>query len=134
MLERRLKLVVDNNKKDLPSLKPRFEMPRHRCPFYGFIFSSNVNTRAFIEAQANLCGLSQKKVGPCVMETLGQEVDWQGCEINTRFGKNIVAVLSEINFFPQEFWPDGGGAWPGIPYEEWERYVMAVNTPRPEKE
>jgi hypothetical protein len=142
MDDNKLKLVVDNDNKELPPLKPRFFIPRHACPFYGFIFVSAKRNKGFVGIDINGCGWPKNMFGlskrgllaRCLMERGGQKVNWDKCKIKIETGQDMEAAISHIRFFPQEFRPESS-RWNGLPYEEWKRYVMdfSLERPKPEK-
>jgi hypothetical protein len=101
--------------------------PRYHCPFYGFHLSEGT---AMTDQKGNQCALQTGRYSPCRMERAGEVPDWDHCPISREFSMGFFREMGIIAF-PEEFWPAGHPSWEGIPFNQWEHYVMNAQTPRP---
>lgn len=58
------------------------------------------------------------------MEISAKNPDWKECSFNNIKNKEKLENISGFSFFPKEFWPEGKTSWEGIPFKEWQEYVM----------
>ncbi|MBI2046842.1 hypothetical protein HYT26_01610 [Candidatus Pacearchaeota archaeon] len=103
----------------MEGLKPALGKKRPRCPFYGF----NIYPGIFLDQEGNNCALVVP-YSPCQMEILAKNLDWKECPYNNIKNREKLEHISGFSVFPKEFWPKGKTSWDGMPFKEWQEYVM----------
>jgi len=95
---------------------------------------SSKNEQGFVEMDAmNWCGLTLFGKMSCLMGKHQAPIDWESCYVTSEVKKAAVEMnAAKFNFFPQEFWPEGGDSWKGISYEAWKNWVMGEEVERPD--
>ncbi len=111
-------------------IQPNEPVPRNACPFYGF--ATFLGVGLLMDQKGNQCAIAGGYV-PCEMEIQGKTPDWRNCAKNALISQEQLLCLEKLRCAPREFWPDGQNSWGGIPFRQWEKYVMDSSTPRPRR-
>jgi len=102
-------------------LKPNYDLPRTKCPFYGFHSELGI----FMDNGKNQCPLITDSYAPCEMETAGKAPEWSACSINNESAKKILdKIVDSARIAPKEFWPKGANSWEGMPFKDWMNYIL----------
>ena len=101
-------------------LKPVYDVPRTKCPFYGFHYAAGF----FMDSEGNQCPLITDRYAPCQMEIAGKAPDWKLCGFRADKNEKVIEeILANAKIGPKEFWPKGTNSWKGIPFKDWMNYI-----------
>ena len=120
--------IINTKRKSHQRYLPIYEKPRHRCPFYGFVYRLG-----FEDLEGNGCAFTpNNNQCSCFMEQDGHTPNWNRCVFNSLKNQDrIQTILEKSRIFPKEFQPENQEDWDGIPFKFWFEYVMGPDVPRP---
>jgi len=102
-------------------LKPVFSKERYQCPFYGFHMVRGM----LMDQSGNQCALITDSYSPCQMEIRRQTPNWNECQFNDeKNSEALEKIADQLTIFPNEFHPEGSKSWEGMPFKDWQEYIM----------
>jgi len=115
---------IFKKKKDT-KLEPVTQKQRYQCPFYGFHMAMGM----LMDSSGNQCALITDSYSPCQMKIGDQTPDWSKCPYNNDENREALETIAkESSIFPEEFCPERVRSWRGIPFQDWQEYIMGQET------
>jgi len=110
-----------SKRKGNDDLKPVIEKQRYQCPFYGFHMAMGM----LMDQSGNQCALITDSYSPCQMEIRSQTPNWNECPLNNEENSRALEkIADQLTIFPEEFHPKEAKSWRGMPFKNWQKYIM----------